>query len=150
MHKIFSLKIGWALIIFAFLDIACVGAGKGIPILCVLFGLSVGWYIARRGANRRFNTRRMLGKMLLGAAITAALTFVGMTVLLGPLSAMLLDPPTADLANLDAPLILYEPIASFVGWLVFMIAILPFLQLLLTLFGSNLTLLCFGRWGRSS
>ena len=39
------------------------------------------------------------------------------------------------------PLILYEPLASFIAWLVLMIVISPFLQFLMTLFGSHLTLL---------
>jgi hypothetical protein len=140
MHKVFSLKVGWALAIFAFLDIFCVGAGMGVPIFCILFGLLVGWYIARRIAIRRFDTRQVLGKMLLWAAITSVFTFVGMALLWGPWSAMLLD-PTADLGKLGAPLILYEPVASFIGWLVLMVVISPFLQLLMTLFGSHLTLL---------
>jgi hypothetical protein len=45
MHKVFSLKIGWVLAIFAFLDMACIGMGMGVPIFCILFGLPVGWYI---------------------------------------------------------------------------------------------------------
>ena len=48
MHKVFSLKIGWVLVIFGSLDIVCVGAGMGVPIFCILLGLPVGWYIARR------------------------------------------------------------------------------------------------------
>ncbi len=140
MRKVFSLKIGWALAIFAFLDTICMGLGMGVPIFCILFGLPVGWYIARRIATRPFDTRRMLSKMLLGAALTSAFTFVGMALLWGPWIARLFD-PAANLANLGAPLILYEPVASFIGWLVLMIVISPFLQLLMTLLGSHLTLL---------
>jgi len=40
---------------------------------------------------------------------------------------------------------LYEPAASFIGWLVLMIVISPFLQLLMTLFGSHLALLWWSR-----
>jgi len=112
----------------------------GVPIFCILFGLPVGWYIARRIALLRFDTRRMLSNILLGAILTSAFTFIGMALLWGPWTAMLFD-PTADLANLGAPLILYEPVASFIGWLVLMIVISPFLQLLMTLFGAHLTLL---------
>jgi hypothetical protein len=140
MHKFFSLKIGWILAIFAFFDIACVGIGMGVPIFCILFGLPVGWYIARRITIRPFDAKQMLSKVLLGAALTSAFTFVGMALLWGPWIAMLFD-PAADLAKLGAPLILYEPVASFIGWLVLMIVISPFLQLLMTLFGSHLTLL---------
>ncbi len=140
MRKVFSLKIGWALVIFAFLDLFCAGLGMGVPIFCILFGLPVGWYIAGRIATRPFDTRQMLSKMLVGAALTSAFTFVGMALLWGPWSAMLFD-PTAELANLGAPLIQYDPMASFIGWLVLMIGISPFLQFLMTLFGSHCTLL---------
>jgi hypothetical protein len=57
---------------------------------------------------------------------------------------MLFD-PGADLANFGIPLILYEPRASFIGWLVLMIVISPVLQLLTTLLGSHLALI---RWAR--
>ena len=140
MHKVFSLKLGWALAIFAFVEIVCMGLGMGVPIFCILFGLPVGWYIARKITIRPFDTRRMLSKMLLGAALTSAFTSVGMALLWGRCIVMLFD-PTADLANFGIPLILYEPLASFIGWFVLMIVISPFLQFLMTLFGSHLTLL---------
>jgi hypothetical protein len=150
MHKLYSLKSGWALAIFAFLDILCVGLGMGVPIFCILFGLPVGWYIARRIAIRPFDTRQMLSKMLLGAALTSAFTFVGMAVLWGRCIVMLFD-PAADLVNFGIPQILYEPVASFIGWLALMIVISPFLQLLMTLFGSHVTLLGWlSRRGRAS
>jgi hypothetical protein len=49
--------------------------------------------------------------------------------------------PVADLANFGIPLILYDPTASFIGWLALMIVISPFLQFLMALFGAHLTLL---------
>jgi len=63
-----------------------------------------------------------------------------MTVICGTCISLLFDPIT-DLANFGIPLILYDPKASFIGWLILMIAVSPFLQLLTTLFGSHLTLL---------
>ena len=140
MHRVFSFKLGWALAIFAFFEIVCMGLGMGVPIFCILSGLPIGWYIARRITIRPSDTRRMLSKMLLSAALTSAFTFVGMALLWGRCIAMLFD-PTVDLANFGIPLILYEPLASFIGWLVLMIFISPFLQFLMTLFGSHLTLL---------
>lgn len=140
MRKVFSLKTGWALVIFAFLDLICAGLGMGVPIFCILLGLPVGWYIARRITARPFDTKAMLSKTLAGAVLTSGFTFVGMMLLWGPWIRMLFD-PTADLKNLGAPLILYEPLASFIGWLVLMIIISPFLQLLMTVFGSHLTVL---------
>jgi hypothetical protein len=136
MHKLFSLRIRWVLAIFAFLDIICVGLGMGLPIFCILFGLPVGWYMARRVATRPFDTRQMLSKILLGAALTSAFTFVGMAALWGRCIVMLFD-PAADLVNFGIPQILYEPVASFIGWLALMIVISPFLQFLMTLFGSH-------------
>jgi hypothetical protein len=142
MRRFFLLKIGWALAVFAFLDIVCVGLGMGVPIFCILFGLPVGWYIARRIAADPFDARRTLSKMLLGAALTSAFTFVMMALLWGRCVMMLFD-PMADLANFGIPLILYKPTASFIGWVALMIVISPFLQFLMTLFGSHLALL---RW----
>ena len=63
-----------------------------------------------------------------------------MAAVWGRAVGMLFD-PAADLANFGIPLILYEPTASFVGWLVTMIFISPFLQFLMTLFGAQLALL---------
>jgi len=34
------------------------------------------------------------------------------------------------------PLLLFEPLTSFIGWIVLMVLISPFLQLLMTVFGS--------------
>jgi hypothetical protein len=140
VSKVFGVRIGWALAIFAFLDLVCVGLGMGVPIFCILFGFPVGWYIARRVITRGLRLVRMLGKVLGGAAVTSAFTFVVMALLWGGCVVMLFD-PLADLANFGIPLILYEPRASFIGWLVLMIAVSPFLQLLMTLFGSHVTLL---------
>lgn len=140
MSRVFSSRIGWAVAVFAFLDILCMGLGMGVPILCILLGLPVGWYIARRVTTRALDVRQVLPKVLQGAALTSAFTFVGMATLWGGCIVMLFD-PTADLANFGIPLILYGPVASFVGWLVLMIVISPFLQFLMTLFGSYLTVL---------
>ncbi len=140
MHKIFSLRIDRAFALFAFLDVVCMGMGMGVPIFCILLGLPVGYYIAGRIGVQSLDSRQMLGKTLAGAALTSAFTWVGMAVLWGPCVIKLFD-PNADLANFGIPLILYQPRASFVGWLVLMIFISPFLQLLMTLFASHLTLL---------
>jgi len=96
-----------ALAIFVFLDIVCTGLGMGVPIFCILLGLPVGWYIARRISVQSLDSRQMLCKVFLGSALTSTFTFAGMVLLWGPSIAMLFD-PTADLANFGAPLILYE------------------------------------------
>lgn len=140
MRKVFALRVGWALAIFAFLDLICTGLGMGVPFFCILFGLPVGWYIALRVTDHPRPVAQTLGRVLAGAVLTSAFTAVVMGVIWGPFTVMLFD-PAADLANFGIPLILYEPTASFIGWLVLMIVISPFLQLLMTLFGAYLTLL---------
>lgn len=140
MDRLFDLRIGWAFALYAILDIFCVGLGMGIPIFCILLGLPVGWYLARRIMPWATEPRQMLSKMLLGAALTSSFSLLLMAVLWGPSVGMLFD-PAADLADFGIPMILYEPLASFVGWLVLMIAISPFLQFLMTLFGSHVTVL---------
>ena len=143
VRKVLALRTGWALAIYAFIDLVCVGLGMGVPIFCILLGLPVGWYLARRAASGRPQVGQMLGKMLgqvlAGAELTSAFTFVVMGLLWGRCVVMLFD-PRADLANFGIPLILYEPRASFVGWTVLMILISPFLQLLMTVFGWHVTM----------
>ncbi len=140
MHRIFSLRESWAFILFAFLDIVCVGLGMGVPFFCILFGLLVGWYIARKTVITSFIDKQMLRKILLNSTLTSSFTFVLMALLWGSSIPMLFD-PTANLANFGIPQILYEPKASFVGWMVLMIIISPFLELLMSLFGAYLTAL---------
>ncbi len=144
MGRLFSLKPGWAFGIFVVLDILCVGMGMGVPIFCILFGFLVGWYIARMVTATTEPMRDILGKILLYAVVTSAVTFVLMTLIWGPTIAMLFDPAT-DYANFGIPMILYDPKLSFVGWQVLMIVISPFLQLLTTIFGVYLTLLIWLR-----
>jgi hypothetical protein len=139
MQRALTLRIGWAFALFAFLDIICVGMGMGVPIFCILFGLPVGWYMTRRISYGSPDLKQMLGPILLGAALTSGVTFVAMALLWGPSIAMLFD-PAADLVDFGIPQILYEPVASFVGWMVLMILVSPFLQFLMTLFGSHMTL----------
>jgi hypothetical protein len=140
LNRLFRLKPGWALVIFLILDTICVGMGMGVPIFCIFFGFLVGWYIVGMAAATIEQIGEVLKKALLYAIITSAFTFVVMAVIWGRCVSVLFD-PAADVANFGIPLILYDPTASFIGWLVLMIAISPFLQFLMTLFGSYLTLL---------
>ncbi len=140
MESFFKLNIMAASVIFVVLDLICVGMGMGVPIFCILFGFPLGWYIAMRVAVTSEGTRDILRRILIYAVGTAGFTFLVMAVLWGPAASMLFD-PSADLANFGIPMILYDPTASFIGWLILMIAISPFLQLLATVFGAHLTLL---------
>jgi hypothetical protein len=142
MKNLFGLKPVWAFAIFVALDTICIGMGMGVPIFCILFGFLVGWYIVRYTTTTTTSMMQVFRKVLLYATITAAVTMVGMLIIWGPMISMLFE-PGKDLADTGVPMILYEPRASFIGWIVLMIVISPFLQLLTTLFGSHLMLL---RW----
>jgi hypothetical protein len=138
MRSFLSLRTGWTLVIYALIDITCVGMGMGVPIFCIILGLPVGWTIAKRLNTRALSTREILHKILSGAALTSAFTVIAMALVWTPSLGMLFD-PTADLANYGIPQILYEPVASFIGWMALMIVISPFLQFLMMLFGAHLT-----------
>ncbi|HNT75003.1 MAG TPA: hypothetical protein PKH77_08300 [Anaerolineae bacterium] len=138
MNKLLNLRIGWSLVLYILADIFCVGMGMGVPFFCILLGLPLGWMITQRIMLTETDLRATLRKSLVYAAATSAITLGLMAVLWGPAARMLFD-PAADLANFGMPLLLFEPTASFIGWLVLMIFISPFLQFLMTLFGVYLT-----------
>jgi hypothetical protein len=140
LDKLLRIKPLWALVVFAFLDIICIGMGMGVPIFCILFGFPVGWIITRYITTMKTSTPQALYMVLKYAILTAGFTMLAMAVLWGPTISLLFD-PARDLANFGIPMILYEPRASFIGWIVLMIVISPFLQLLTTLFGAYLALL---------
>ena len=140
MKRFLQARPVWGFLGFAVADIICTGAGMGVPIFCILLGFPVGYAIARSLVTRPLTFRELLTKMLRCAALTSAFTFLLMAVLWGPVATRLAD-PAFDVANFGIPLILYVPLASFVGWLVLMIVVSPFLQLLTTLFGAHVTLL---------
>ena len=140
MKKLLGLRPLWAFGIFILLDIICIGMGMGVPIFCILFGFLVGWFAVKYITDTITPVPQVFRRVLLYATLTASVTLLGMVVIWGPTISFLFD-PTRDLANTGVPMILYEPVASFIGWLVLMIVISPFLQLLTTLFGAYLTLL---------
>ncbi len=125
---------------FILIDVICTGMGMGVPFFCILLGLPVGWFAVKYITARTTRIHEVLQKVLLYALITSGITLLGMCIIWLPMSTMLLDPGN-DLSTTGVPLILYEPRASFIGWLVLMILISPVIQLLTTLFGSHLTLL---------
>jgi len=138
MNRLLSLNKWAAFAVFVLLDIICVGMGMGVPIFCIGLGFPLGWYIAARAVRSTSDLGVVLKRTVVQATLTSAVTFAMMALLWGNASRLLLD-PTADFANFGIPMILYEPKVSFVGWLVLMIFISPFLQLLTTLFASHVT-----------
>jgi hypothetical protein len=140
MNRILSLNKWAACAAFFALDVLCVGLGMGVPIFCIALGFPVGWYIAARAVRSTSDLGAVLKRTIVLGTLASAVTFAFMALIWGNVSRMLLD-PTADFANFGIPMILYEPKVSFVGWLVLMIFISPFLQLLTTLFASHVTTL---------
>lgn len=138
LEKLLSLKKAWPILIYACLDLICVGVGMGVPFFCILLGLPMGWYIVRRLIHETSETKAILEKLMKYAALTSLFTLIVMVAIWATSAAMLFD-PTADLANYGIPMILYEPRPSFIGWIVLMMVISPFLQFLMTLFGGLLT-----------
>ena len=145
MDRILRLNTRIAFAIFVVVDLVCVGMGMGVPLACILFGFFVGWYIAKRATIATANVRDVFRGVFVQAIVTAAFTFVVMSLIWGRTIPMIFN-PSADFQNFGHPFILYDPKLSFIGWLVLMILISPFLQLLTTIFGSYLTLL---HWVRS-
>jgi len=140
MAKARWLDMRVAFAIYAGLDVVCVGMGMGVPILCILLGFPVGWYLGAREAAEAPSPRHALARILRGAAVTSAFTFVMMAASWGRCGVMLLD-PAADLANFGIPMVLFTPRASFIGWLVLMIFLSPFFQFLATLFSGQVALM---------
>ena len=140
MDRILRLNTRIAFAIFVIVDLVCIGMGMGVPLACILFGFFIGWYIAKRATVATESAKDILWQVLIQAIITSAFTFVVMSAIWGSTIVMLFD-PRADFQNFGHPFILYDPRLSFIGWLILMILISPFLQLLTTIFGSYLTLL---------
>lgn len=136
---IFKLNKKFAFLIYILLDTFLVGIGMGIPIFCILLGFPVGWYITRRLIKSQRNLNENLVIILKYSLITSSTTFIWMLIIWVPISTMLLN-PNANFANFGIPMILYDPKLSFIGWIMLMIFISPFLQLLTTTFAGQITL----------
>lgn len=143
IRKLLAVRPPVALGIYVFVDIICIGMGMGVPFFCIFLGLPLGWYIVKRLTAEQADMRDILRKVLLYAAIAAAITCLGMLVIWGTLAVVKFTDPTTDFVETGVPMILFEPKASFIGWTVLMIVISPGLQLLTTLFASHLTLLAW-------
>lgn len=146
MNRVLNLKLSRVFLIFALLDIVCIGMGMGVPIFCILFGVPSGYYFAHYVIHREPTMQKILKQIFLFDLIAASTTMLGMLIIWSSMIPMLFD-PTKDLAKTGIPMILYEPRASLIGWLVLMMLISPFLQYLTALFGSFLGLL---RWSATS
>jgi len=139
MRKLDSMKPFWAFTLYVLADTLCAGVGMGVPIFNIGFGFVVGWLSVGRARAQTPDLRAVLRKALHYALVTSAWTLLLMWVIWGPFTLKLFD-PSADLTKTGIPLILYNPMASFIGWQVLMMLISPFLQLLTTVFAATLRL----------
>ena len=112
----------------------------GVPVFCILLGFPVGWYCTRRAMLETDRASAVLGAALARGMLTSGFTSAMMLAIWGRMIPMLFSPAT-DFEKLGIPLILCDPKLSFVGWIVLMSVISPFLQLLTTVFAACLTLL---------
>ena len=140
MEKFYKINWKWALAFYLVVVLLCTGMGMGVPMLNILLGLPVGWWAAARSLRQYPKTSQVLSSTLLISALAAGFTLLLMLVIWAPSLRMLWD-PQADVANFGIPMILYDPLWSFIGWLVLMIFISPFLQFLMSLLGAFLQML---------
>jgi hypothetical protein len=125
--------------IYAVLDVIAVGMGMGVPIFPIMLGFIVGWLLPAWLVPSATSLSQLLVRILRWSAASAAWTFLQMAVIWLRTVPMLFN-PSADVAQFGHPMILFEPVASFVGWIVLMVFISPFLQLLTTVFAATVRL----------
>ena len=106
----------------------------------ILFGFVVGWYLVHRLMRKGLELGEILRLTFRWGMLTAGFTCLMMLVLWVPLMGVLFQ-PGYDLIETGIPLILYDPLFSFIGWEVLMIALSPFFQFLTTLFSANVALI---------
>ena len=141
MGRLLRLNTKAAVAAYLVVDLLCVGMGMGVPVFCIGLGFATGWYLARRAVAEGYVLREILRRVLTRAIMTSAVTLLLMLAVWGWVVPLAFD-SGYDFENFGIPMILFEPRASFVGWLILMILVSPFLQLLTTVFASYVTLLC--------
>jgi len=140
MEKLIKLNTKVAVALYIVIDVICVGMGMGVPIFCILLGFPLGWYIVKRISISTERSHLMHYKILKLSLLASAFTFLQMAVIWGRTIPMLFN-AKSDFQNFGHPFILYDPKISFIGWLILMIFLSPFLQLLTTIFASFITLM---------
>jgi hypothetical protein len=112
----------------------------GVPFFSIILGFPVGWYLAKRIYRPGLDVKILLSRIFKYTFVTSGFTLILMVLIWGTFIPMLWN-VTTDFTNFGIPMILYDPKASFVGWMVLMIFISPFIQFLTTIFAANLTLI---------
>lgn len=134
-------------IVIGLLDVFAIGLGMGVPVLAIVYGAGVGWWLVRRGPSvlpdaipvsaGPVGSRRALRTLLGQSAALATVSLAVLLVVWGPLALQVLD-PGFDAAGFAMPLILPTPRASMIAWLVLTIVVAPLLQFGATFGGGAL------------
>jgi hypothetical protein len=141
MDWLWTISFRKAFLIYIIIDLICVGPlGMGVPIFSIILGFPVGWYLAKRLYKPDLNVKILLKRIFTYTLITSGFTFVLMVLMWARFIPMLWG-PTTKVAHFGLPMILYDPVASFIGWIILMIFISPFLQFLTTVFTANFTVI---------
>ena len=139
MNRFLTAKWWLVLLTYILLDVGAAGIGMGVPIFCIMLGFPTGWFLARRYLSLHEGIQPALSKILRDSLIFSGITFA-IVAAIWSLALPMLSAAEWDIVNFGIPLILYEPKLSLVGWLVLMILVSPFLQLLSIVFAAYLSL----------
>ncbi|MCJ7734095.1 MAG: hypothetical protein MUP11_06065 [Anaerolineales bacterium] len=139
MDKILSKKrLSFGL--FVILDLLSIGMGMGVPFFTILLGFPAGWLLPQYFGLPAEISKDSLKTLLKAAGITSAVSMLVLGLIWLPSLSWLFE-PGRDLAQFGMPLILFEPLASFIGWIALIVLVSPFLQFLMTVLGSVLRLI---------
>jgi hypothetical protein len=127
------------LIIYTVICAVFAGIGMGVPFLNILSGFIIGWFAVLRAERLYDDMRQRMSRILTYSIVCAAIT-MGIMLAIWAGTIPLAFGPVAELENFGHPMILFEPRLSFIGWLVLMIIISPFLQLLASVFSAFLAM----------
>jgi len=136
-----------ALFAYVLLDFLMLAAGMGVPVFCVLLGVAVGWFGARRAEYFLPEPGPAMRRVVRYAMVCAGTTAALLLGLWAPLVPRLLS-PDVDLYAMGLPSLPGEPRLSAVLLLALLIVVTPLLQFLAVLGGAYLTFMRRLRNGR--
>ena len=139
LNKILTMRYWILVLIYIAICIILAGIGMGVPILNILSGFLIGWFAALRAEKLYRYMGQRMSRVLLYCGICAAIT-LGVMLAIWAQTIPMAFAPLTELKNFGHPMILFEPRISFIGWLVLMIIISPFLQLLTSIFSAFLAM----------
>lgn len=125
-------------IIFFYLlsDTFAIGIGMGVPIFAIFLGFPFGWFFTNNLLKKTAEKTNMFYKQLLKISlITSLYTFLLMIIVWWKAGTIIFS-SVEEIKNFGHPFILYDPKLSLIGWVILMVVISPFLQLLTTVFAS--------------